>query len=149
MIDDRWYFWRRMSYLDKLIKIETLIQRAASEGERQAAQLAKDRILNRILEAQDNVPTEFRVTLDSPWKKRLFVALCAKHGLRTYRYPRQKHTTVRLRISKNMMDNVLWPEFLKFVEIAGELIDEIMKDLTNKIYKVEEAEMEVAGEISR
>ena len=91
-----------MSYLDKLLKIETLIQRAASEGERQAAQFAKERILNKISEEQANIPIEYKVTLNSPWKKRLFVALCGKHGLRTYRYPRQKYTTACLRISKNM-----------------------------------------------
>jgi hypothetical protein len=37
-----------MSYLDKLAKVEALLQRAASDGERQAAELAKGRILTKI-----------------------------------------------------------------------------------------------------
>lgn len=136
-----------MSFLDKLAKIEALIQRSSSEGERQAAQFAKERILAKISEHQSNLPIEYRVSLDSPWKKRLFVALCAKHGFRTYRYPRQKYTTARLRISKSMMDEVLWPEFLKYSKMLEELVGEIMLDLTNMIHKVQEEELEIAGEI--
>ena len=78
------------SVLDKLSKIEALIQRASTEGERQAAQFAKERVLAKIVERQASIPIEFKVTHDSPWKKRLFVALCSKHGYKTYRYVRQK-----------------------------------------------------------
>ena len=100
-----------MSYLDKLAKVEALLQRASSEGERQAAEFAKERILARISDLHTNRAIEYKISLDSPWKKRLFVTLCAKHGYKTYRYARQKRATTHLMIAKNMMEEVLWPEF--------------------------------------
>lgn len=136
-----------MSLFDKLAKIEALIQRSSSEGERQAALFAKERVLTTFSERQANIPIEYKVSVDSPWKKRLFVALCNKHGFKTYRYQRQKYTTTRLRISKSMMDEVLWPEFLRYSKILEELVEEIMQDLTNKIYEVKEEEVVIAGEI--
>ncbi len=135
------------SVLDKLSKIEALIQRASSEGERQAAQYAKERVLAKISERQASIPIEYKVSNDSPWKKRLFVALCAKHGYKTYRYSRQKRTTAQVRVPKNIMEEVLWPEFLRYAKILEELVEEIMKDLTNKIHNVQEEEVEIAGEI--
>lgn len=136
-----------MSFLDKLAKIEALIQRASSEGERQAAQLAKERVLSKICLDQSNKPIEYRVSLASLWEKRLFVALCRKHGFQTYRYQRQKHTTARLRISKNMMDDILWPEYQKYSKMLSEVVEDILQDLINKIHKVDEEEIVVAGEI--
>jgi hypothetical protein len=136
-----------MSFLDKLSKIEALINRASSDGERQAAQLAKERILDKIISDQVNKPIEYRVSFNSPWEKRLFLALCHKHSFHTYRYQRQKHTTACVRVSKPMMDEVLWPEYLRYSKMLRELVEEITQDLINKIHKVDEEEMVVAGEI--
>lgn len=136
-----------MSFLDKLAKIEALIQRASSEGERQAAQLAKERVLNKICLDKSNEPIEYRVSLASSWEKRLFVALCNKHGYKTYRYQRQKYTTARLRISKNVMVEVLWPEYEKYAKMLREVVEDILQDLINKIHKVDEEEMIIAGEL--
>lgn len=136
-----------MSYLDKLAKIEALLERASSEGERQAAAFAKERVLAKISEIHNSSPVEYKISFDSPWKKRLFITLCAKHGYNTYRYSRQKRTTTNLRIAKNVMDQILWPEFLKYAELLEELVEEIMKDLTQKIHQVKEEEIEIAGEI--
>jgi hypothetical protein len=136
-----------MSFLEKLAKIEALIQRASSEGERQAAQLAKERVLVKISENHANRAVEYKIPLNSPWEKRLFVALCSKHGFKTYRYHRQKYTTANLRISKYMMEDVVWPEYLRYSKILNELIGDIMQDLINKIHHVSEDEVVIAGEI--
>jgi hypothetical protein len=47
------------------------------------------------------------------WSRQLFVALCRRYGLKPYRYPRQKRTTVMLRVPRGFSDSVLWPEFLE------------------------------------
>lgn len=141
--------WGDMSsVLDKLAKIEALIQRASFEGERQAAILAKQRVLATLHVRQIQTPIEYKVGCDSPWKKRLFVALCRKYGFSTYRYYRQKYTTTCLRISKNDMDEVLWPEFQRYAKILEELVEDVMQDLINKIHNVEEEETVIAGEIA-
>lgn len=136
-----------MSFLDKLAKIESLIQRASSEGERQAAQLAKERVISKLSLNQIDEPIEFRVSLGSTWEKRLFIALCRKHGYQTYRYPKQKYTTARLKIARSMMDEVLWPEYVRYSQMLRELIEDIMEDVIKKIHDVQEDEMIIAGEI--
>lgn len=136
-----------MSFLDKLAKIEALIQRASTEGESQAARLAKERILTKISLDLANTPIEYRVSLSSPWEKRLFVALCSKHGFRTYRYQRQKYTTARLKISKQMMDEVLWPSYQQYSKMLRDLIEDITQDVINMIHKVQEEELVIVGEI--
>ncbi len=133
-----------MDLYDKIRKIEALIERASSEGERQAAQQAKRRLQKRV---QDS-PIEYRVSTGSKWEKRLFVAICKKNGLHTYRYRRQKYTTTMLRVSKTVMDNVLWPEYQRYAQILREMVDEIAKDLTDKIYHNDEEETVISGEIA-
>ncbi len=136
-----------MSILDKLTKIEALIERASTEGERHAAFLAKGRVLSSLEKLQNKTPVEYRVRMDSPWKKRLFVALCNKRGLQTYRYYRQKYTSTNVKVCKGIMDQELWPEYLRFAEILEDLVEDIMKDLMKKIWQGEENETVIAGEL--
>lgn len=75
------------------------------------------------------------------------MAICQKHGFQTYRYQRQKYTTARLRISKTMMDEVVWPDYMQYAKMLRELLEDIMKDLINKIHQVDEEEILMAGEI--
>ena len=74
-----------MDLNEKISKIEALIAGAKSDGEKQAAELAKQRIQGKI--AAQTI--EYSVRLRSYWKKKLFIAICKKHQLSTYRYMRQ------------------------------------------------------------
>jgi hypothetical protein len=129
---------------DKIRKIEALIAGAASEGERSAAIFAKKRLQDKI-QAQ---PIEYRVSLESRSKKKLFQAMCYKHGLSTYKYKGQKYTTAMVRVSKLFMDEVLWPEFCKYANMFDELTAQIVNDLIAKIHVVkEEDEIIISGEL--
>jgi len=133
-----------MDIADKIRKIEALIAGAKSEGERQAAEFAKQRLQDKVI----HQAVEYTVRLDGTWKKKLFVAICNKHGLHTYRYARQKYTTTMVRVSKPFMNSVLWPEFNKHSSILDKLTHEILTDLISKIHLVEEeSETVIAGEI--
>ena len=133
-----------MEIEDKIRKIEALIRGAKSEGERQAAEFAKQRL-------QEKIPPktiEYSIRANSLWKKKLFVALCNKYGLHTYRYARQKHTTTMVRITKPFLDSILWPEFIKYSKILDTLTEEILADLISQIHYVkEEDETIIAGEL--
>jgi hypothetical protein len=123
-----------MDIADKIRKIEALIAGAKSDGERQAAKFAKARLQKKVVAK----PVEFAVRLRSLWEKKLFTAICNKHGLRTYRFKGQKHTTAMVRLSKSFMDEVLWPEYKKYAKILDKLTNEILSDLISQIHSVEE-----------
>lgn len=134
-----------MDLADKIRKIEALIASSSSEGERRAAELAKQ----RLQEKTAGELVEYTVRTDGHWKKKLFMALCQKYGYYTYRYPGQKRTTSMVRVSKSFMTQILWPEYNKHAVVFDELASEILDDLIAKIHRVKETdEVEVAGALT-
>jgi hypothetical protein len=136
-----------MDLQDKIKKIEALIASSKSDGERQAAASAKSRLLERQHVEMIVKPVEYTVPLGNHWKKKLFVALCNKHQIRTYRYKRQKYTTTMLRASPTIVDNILWPEFNKYSAMLEELVEDIVNNLISQIHDVKEEEIVIAGEL--
>jgi tRNA nucleotidyltransferase (CCA-adding enzyme) len=59
----------------------------------------------------------------------LICALCRRYALKPYRYPRSRRTTVRVRVPKTFIDDVLWPHYLA---IEKEL-SKYLKEATEKI----------------
>ena len=137
-----------MNWQDRIKKVEALIAGGKTDGEREAAALAKSRILERMQEEQMVATIEYTVPLRDPWQKKLFVAICHKYQLRTYRYRRQKHTTAMVRTTPQFMDNVLVPEFRKYVSLLVELVEGITSDIIAKVHEVKEEEIVIAGELS-
>lgn len=134
-----------MSLSDKISKIQALIDRAGSPGEREAAIAALLRIQRRVAEQ----PIEITVRLKDLWNKRLFMAICAKYGLQTYRYRGQKHTTAMLRVNRSVLDECLWPEYQKFQAMLQELQEELVQDLILRLNRGETPqELELAGTVA-
>ena len=127
-----------MDLKEKLKKIEALFAGATTEGERRAAELAKQRILDRFQIELSQRAIEFRVSLRDAWSKRLFVSLCNKYGLQTYRYKGQKYTTTMVRASRSFMDEILWPEYQEYAASLHEFISQVTDDLISRIHEVEE-----------
>ena len=99
--------------LEKLRKIEALHAGTAVAGEREAARLAAKRIRARLAEVRGREQDiEYRYSLPDPWKRKLFLALCRRYGLRPYRERGQRYTSVMIRAPKTFQDKTLWPEFL-------------------------------------
>lgn len=122
-----------MTLSSKLHKIQALIDRTSSEAERQAAVMAKDRVLKKDHQSLK----EFHISLQSIWQKSLFLALCKKYGLETYRYFRQKHTSTVVMVEPNFLDDRLWPEYLEYsalfqdhiLNAAGMVIEKIKNNV--------------------
>ncbi|WP_068467284.1 hypothetical protein [Candidatus Protochlamydia phocaeensis] len=129
---------------EKIAKIEALIARTTSEGERQAAQLAKQRLLER----QDQLPVEFKISHQNIWKKKLFMALCQKYGLAPYRYKGQKRTTSMVKTSPSLMETYLWPDYQKHVKLFEGLVEEVFAHLLAKIEEEEERKEETEPRLS-
>lgn len=124
----------------KLKKIQALFAGASSEGERQAAQAAIERITGRIgvgdsSQEVEDPPVEFHFSLTNAWSLRLFLALCRSKGYRPYRHPRMRRTSVCVRIGSHACKVGLWPEYLEMnrvlTEHLSELADQIIADCIN------------------
>jgi hypothetical protein len=121
----------------KLAKLEGLFRRAGTEGERAAAGDAMGRIQDRLSSHAPTGPAleEIQFSFSDPWSVRLFVALCRKHGLKPYRYPRQRRTTLVVRGYKPRIDATVWREFtalhaelaIYFAETVDHLIQTAMR----------------------
>jgi hypothetical protein len=128
--------------LERIKKIEALISRAGTDGEKNAALTAKERILKKYpeLETHKN-PTEYRLSTGSQWNKKLLLAICRKYGVKPYRYHRQKYTTVMVRINEEFLNKILWKEYEEYSELLNKLIEEITNDLINKIHQHEDEDI--------
>ena len=99
---------------EKLAKLEALFARGATAGERAAAGAARERLQARLsLDANDGGEPEIELQYSLPdaWSVRIFVALCRKHGIRPYRYPRQRRTTVMVRVRQASFERTVAEEF--------------------------------------
>jgi hypothetical protein len=98
--------------IEKLRKIETLFARIESPGDRQAAESALDHIRRRLAQMeQSEPPIEFKFALADSWSTALLIALLHRYGLKPYRYPSQRRTTIMVKVARSFIDDVLWPEF--------------------------------------
>jgi hypothetical protein len=96
----------------RLRKVEALFAGAATPGERLAAGAAIERIKARLQEARRRAASvELQVSIGDPWSRQLFLALARRYGLRPFRYPRQRRTTVMLQVPEGFFREVLWPEY--------------------------------------
>jgi hypothetical protein len=95
----------------KLEKLEALFARGATKGERAAAGAALDCLMARLPDALKEDEVELKYTLPDTWAVRIFVALCRKHGVAPYRYPRQRRTTVMVRVQPTMFEKTVLAEF--------------------------------------
>lgn len=60
-------------------------------------------------------PIEWQFRTDT-WSRRLLIALARRYGLKPYRYPRQRHTTIVLRAPETFLREVFLPEYDQMVE---------------------------------
>jgi len=97
---------------ERLKKVEALYFGATTEGERGAAEAAVERLKAKLDEvSRRDPPVEMKFSLPDEWSVRLFIALCRRYGVRPFRYPRQRSTTVMVRAPRHFFDTVVWRQF--------------------------------------
>lgn len=64
-------------------------------------------------------------SLHDPWKRRLFVALCRRYGLKPSREPGRRYSTVQVRGPKLFHDRTLYPEFCALADELDAHLDEL------------------------
>jgi hypothetical protein len=133
--------------VERLRRIEALHARPGSEGERQAAERARERIQARLkqLEAEEP-PIEIRFTLSDQWSRHLFVALLRRYGLRPYRYRGQRRTTVMARLNRGFVNDTLWPEFLDLQSTLAAYFDALTDRVIEQALEVKAGEADEQNE---
>ncbi len=121
----------RDELIEKISKVEALFTGTDSAGEKQAAGSALDRLKAQLAAAPEPL-TEFKIKIDDPWKRQLFVALCRRNNLHPYRLPRQRRTTIMVRTTRSMLDRILWPQFLELEKLLHSYLDEATRDIITR-----------------
>lgn len=123
--------------IEKLHKIEALFARPATDGERVAAGNALERIRKRLRQLELAEPAiEFRFSLPDTWSRSLLIALLRRYGLKPYRYPGQRRTTVMVKVTKTFVDETLWPEFQQLNATLRGYLDEVtQRVIAEAIYR--------------
>ncbi len=104
--------------LETLRKIEALAAGTTFDGERTAAEAARQRVLECLKEVRaENRDVEQKFTLNDEWSRRLLTALLRRYGIAPYRYSGQRWTTVMARLPDRFLDDVLWPQFLQISKV--------------------------------
>ncbi|MCF6247553.1 MAG: hypothetical protein L3J69_09355 [Desulfobacula sp.] len=135
--------------IEKLKLIEALFSGATTEGEKDAAFNALQRIKDRLKEIKKNdPPVEYQFTMSDKWSRKLFVALLRRYDIKPFRYYRQRYTTVMAKVSKTFVDDTLWPEFKEL----DKTLNSYLKDITDKVISesinADSSEAEVVQQIS-
>ncbi|MDD3147566.1 MAG: hypothetical protein PHD82_09705 [Candidatus Riflebacteria bacterium] len=122
--------------IEKLRKIQALYDKGVTEGEKNAALAAMQRIKEHMLTAKPKPQIEeIKFTFDNSWSRNLFIALLRRHKIEPYRRPRQKKVTIMAKMTTEYCDNVLWPEFLalnkELVGFINQATAEIIKKAVN------------------
>ena len=132
--------------LEKLRKIEALHAGTKIDGEREAARRAAERIRARLAELRSREPDQvFRYSLQDPWKRKLFVALCRRYGVTPYREAGRRYSTVLVRAPKTFQERTLWPEFLALSEELHAHLEELTERIISEAIKEDVSEAVEAG----
>ena len=130
--------------MEKLRLIEALFSGATTEGERVAAERARDRIVERLRRWEaEEPPVEYRFTMADMWSRKVFVALLRRYEIRPYRYSGQRYTTVMARVTKRFVDETLWPEFEEFSETLRIYLSGVTDRVVQQVIHQDSSEAEV------
>jgi hypothetical protein len=132
--------------IEKLRKIEALFARPGTQGEREAARAASDRVQKRLEELRDQQPVEFRFSPPDGWSRALLLALLRRHSIQPYRYPGQRKNTVMARAPKRVIDTEIWPTFLELNKTLRAYLDEITQRVIAEAVHRDVSDPEVRAE---
>jgi len=133
-----------LKLIERLRLIESLFAGASTEGERVAAERARERILERLASmAREDPPVEYQFTMSDHYSRRLLQALCRRYGLKPYRYRGQRHTTVMVRVSERFVDETLWPEFKELSKTLKAHLSEVTDRVIAEVLQADPSDASV------
>ena len=70
---------------------------------------------------------DIQFSLDDVYARKLFISFAKRHGLKAFRYPKQRRTTIMLRGKPSYINNEFWPEF----ECICNELDRMLEGITD------------------
>ncbi len=130
--------------IENLRLVEALHAGATTEGEKNAAERARERILDRLHSIEEvDPPVEYRFSMGDMWSRKVFVALLRRYGIRPYRFRGQRHTTVMAQVSNSFVDQTLWPEFQEISKNLQTYLKEVTDRVIAEVIHEDSSEAEV------
>src|SRR5207237_3236211 len=109
----------------KLRKINALFAGATTEGEKQAAGAARDRIHARLRILSGEPTIEWRFSLTNPWSRKLLIALLHRYGIESYRRLGQRNSSIMAKMRRGFAEQILLPEFESLNRVLLDRLDEL------------------------
>jgi hypothetical protein len=132
---------------ERLKKVEALYFGATTAGERGAAEAALGRLKAKLDEAgRSDPPIEMKFTVPDQWSVRLFIALCRRYGLKPYRYPRQRRTTIMVKAPRHFLETVLWREFCELHDDLSLYLEQTTERVIREAIHSDTTDAEIAPE---
>jgi hypothetical protein len=113
---------------------------------REAARRAAERIRARLAELRGREQDEeLHYRLADPWKRKLFLALCRRYGLKPFREAGRRYSTVQVRAPKTFQERTLWPEFLALSKELHAHLEELTERVIREAIDEDVTEAAEAG----
>ena len=133
--------------IEKLRLIEALFAGAKTAGEKDAADRAKQRILERLKSIEEADPSiEFKFTLHDMWQQKVMIAILRRYGLKPFRYRGQRYTTVMTRAPKRFVNETLWPEFQEISRTLRTYLSEVTERVISEVICRDNSEAAIVDE---
>ena len=133
--------------IEKLRLIEAMFAGAKTPGEKDAADRARQRILERLKAAERvDPPIVFKFTMSDMWSRKVFVALLRRYGIKPYRFRGQRYTTVMAKAPKKFVHETLWPEFQDISETLHGYLSEVTERVVSQVICQDSSEADVLEE---
>ena len=107
--------------------------------------------MQRLMKKLDQIkkeepPKEYRFCFNDIWSRKLFVSLLRRYGIKPYRYPRQKYTTVMAKVSETFVNEILWKEYQELNEVLQSYLEEVTDRLIRESINADSSEAELVNE---
>lgn len=134
--------------IEKIKRVEALFLGTNIEGEKNAAELALQRLQKKLDELKKiELPEEYQFSLADKWSRKLFVSVLRKYGVKPYRYPRQRHTTVMARGTKTVID-MLWKEYQELNLILVSYLEDVSDRVIRECFNSDTSDAEVVSNLT-
>ncbi len=133
--------------IEKLRLIEALFAGAATAGDKEAADRARQRILERLKSAEQvDPPVEFKFTMSDMWSRKVFIALLRRYGIKPYRLRGQRYTTEMAKAPRKFVHETLWPEFQEISQTLRAYLSDVTERVVSQVICQDSSEAEVVEE---